>query len=68
MAQKGVQEKTQITQQMLSEATGVPQSTISKLINDRVERVERQTIVALCRYFDCEIGDLLFIDWSEETK
>lgn len=62
MAQKEVDEGRPITQQVLADETGIPQSTISKLMNERIIRLETKTLLALCDYFHCDVGDLFFID------
>ena len=62
MAEKALRENRKITQQVVAAETGVSQSTLSKYANDSMERIERETLVKLCVYFDCDVGDLLFID------
>lgn len=36
-------------------------NTVSKLYNEKVKRVDLETIERLCRLFECEVGDLLEI-------
>jgi len=43
--------------------TGVNRGTITRLYHETASRVELETIDALCRYLDCEVGDLFeFMD------
>ena len=42
---------------------GVHRNSITLLYNDTANRVELSTINALCKFFDCEVGELLeFVD------
>jgi len=43
--------------------TGVNRGTITRLYHETASRVELETIEALCRYLDCDVGDLFeFVD------
>ncbi len=53
-------------QEKIAADTGLSQSTISMWMNDRVTRFDRDVIERLCEFFGCDVGDLLFIDRSEE--
>ncbi len=44
------------------ERTGLSRTTISKLYNEQSTKIGLDTIVALCKLFDCEISDLLYLD------
>ncbi|XGB43223.1 MAG: helix-turn-helix transcriptional regulator [Nodosilinea sp. LVE1205-7] len=48
-----------LTQTALTEATGLGSHTISRLVNNRFDRIDRSTIETLVDFFGCEIGDLL---------
>lgn len=48
----------EITQLQLRESLGLGSHTVSKLYNNRFDRVDRETIEKLCDYFDVEIGEL----------
>ena len=42
---------------------GVHRNSITLLYNDTANRVELSTINALCKFFDCEVGELFeFVD------
>ena len=58
MAVKGGQERRRITYDDVFEATGIAKSTLSRLANDRSDRVAMATMERLCAYFDCQPGDL----------
>ena len=38
--------------------TGVNRGTITRLYHETASRVELEVIEALCRYLQCEVGDL----------
>lgn len=45
----------------LSEQTGVSRETIYKWINGEATRFDGKVIEAFCRYFKCDVGDLLTV-------
>ena len=54
MAQRGFR-----TRKALSEATGLPETTVGKLVKDEVTRIDKKTLESLCRALQCQPGDLL---------
>ncbi|MYL23462.1 helix-turn-helix domain-containing protein [Halomonas alkaliantarctica] len=38
--------------------TGVNRGTITRLYHETASRVELEVVQELCRYFDCQVGDL----------
>jgi len=57
-----------ITQNEIALATGIPQGTISRWVGDKVDRLDKDILKRLCDYFDCEIGDLLYLDRTPEAQ
>jgi len=53
-------EKYQI--QDVHEKTGLSRMTISKLYNEKSTRIDFDTILKLCQLFECEVGELLYLD------
>lgn len=45
--------------------TGVNRGTITRLYHETASRVELDVIEALCRYLECDIGDLFELVDSE---
>jgi len=45
--------------------TGVNRGTITRLYHETASRVELEVIEALCRYLECEVGDLFELVDSE---
>lgn len=51
--------KFRYTIQEVHEKTGLSRTTISTLYNDKVKRIDYETIEKLCRLFGCVVGDLI---------
>lgn len=52
-----------VTLRLLAQDTGLSTTTLQKLSRTGVpvERIDARTIEALCKYFGCDLGDLLKI-------
>jgi putative transcriptional regulator len=48
-----------MTQQELSYATGIRQSTISNYCNDSYKHLVKTHVDLICSFFDCELTDLI---------
>jgi len=46
-------------------ATGVPRTTVTALYKETAERIDLDSIEALCRHFECDVGDLFQFEASE---
>lgn len=57
-------EKYQI--QDVHEKTDLSRMTISKLYNEKSTRIDFDTILKLCQLFDCEVGELLYLDGGRD--
>ena len=57
MAQKGVR-----TMVELEEKTGVSRQVLDRLDKGKSKRLDFETVVKLCTFFDCTPGDLLYLD------
>lgn len=58
--------KEKMTIRDVHNATGLSEVTISKLYHEKSNTVGFQTILKLCELFNCEPGDLLYIDKGEK--
>lgn len=38
--------------------TGINRGTVTRLYHETASRIELEAVEALCRYFDCQVGDL----------
>lgn len=43
----------------ISMETGISRTTLTNLYYERTGGIEFETLERLCRYFDCDIGDLI---------
>lgn len=50
----------------VTEETGLTYSTVHRWAHNRVDRVDFPVLVAWCKYLNCEVGDLLTYDKSDE--
>lgn len=64
LTQKEQREQRRIKTYEIVETTGVTFSTVQRWIRNEVTKIEGPVIEAFCAYFDCDIGDLLYIDES----
>jgi putative transcriptional regulator len=42
--------------------TGIAWSTLNSWANNQLTRYDAPVIMALCEYFDCQVGDLLVFE------
>lgn len=61
MAQHGIR-----TMVELEERSGVSRQVLDRLEKGKSKRLDFDTVVKLCNLFDCEVGDLLYVDKKEE--
>jgi putative transcriptional regulator len=54
-----------ITIEEISNATGIAPSTLSAWSSNGLTSYKAVTLIALCDYFDCEVGDLLVYERDE---
>jgi transcriptional regulator with XRE-family HTH domain len=57
--------KDALSQKDISEATKIPQGTLSRWMNGKVDSYKGDIIAALMTYFQCELEDLFIVE-SEE--
>ena len=61
MAQKGIRSMVE-----LERLSGVSRQVLDRLDKNKSKRLDFETVVKLCDLFDCEPGDLLYIDENRE--
>ena len=67
MAAKGRRERRRITYEDIYQQTGIANTTLTRLANDRADMVGMSVIDRLCLYFDCQPGDL-FVHVGETKR
>ncbi|EPB8249048.1 helix-turn-helix domain-containing protein [Clostridium perfringens] len=59
--------KKRMTQKDLVEATGINKNTINKYFNNTCEKITKEHLNLLCKFFDCKLDDLIeYIPDDEE--
>lgn len=56
---KSYEENRTLTIRTMAEETGLAKDTLQKIKANHPARFDATTIDALCRYFNCTVGDLL---------
>ncbi len=59
LAEKEIRENRRITYRTMASETGLSTTTIVAYVNQRIVRYDASVLVALCKYFECQPGDLL---------
>lgn len=54
--------KQKMTIRDVHKATGLNEITVSKLYHERSTTIAFETIMKICNLFNCEVGDLLFLE------
>lgn len=62
MGEKQSKENRAISQAEVAAATGLTRQAISKWARGEITQFNSETVERLCKYFDCQIGELLYID------
>ncbi len=66
IAEKEVAERRTIPYEEIKNVTGIATSTLSSLAKSTTTRFFEDTLVKLCEYFNCQVGDLLVYVPDEE--
>ncbi len=61
VAEKEMREQRRISLRKFAEESGAPISTIHRLMNNTIKRIPLDELGAICRYLDCDVGDLLYM-------
>lgn len=65
--EKSFREKRRITLSEVSEKTGISRATLTRIANVPGNVTNTDTINALCKYFECEPGELLsYVEEEQE--
>jgi len=65
LAQKATRHQQNIALMDVQLETGIAWSTLNSWANNQVTRYDAPVIMALCEYFNCQVGDLLV--YEKET-
>jgi putative transcriptional regulator len=50
-----------LSQNRLAAETGLGITTVNRLFNNNFSRIDTNTVMTLCKYFSCELSDLLVL-------
>lgn len=66
VAQKELQERRTLGIRTIASEAGASVSTVQRLLNNTIKRVPLDDLGALCRYFDCDVGDIIRMEDIEQ--
>jgi transcriptional regulator with XRE-family HTH domain len=66
--QKQAEWGREISIKEMAEATGVSRDTISRLLKGTPTRIDKNTIYALCKFFDVPCGPVPFIVYNPDEE
>lgn len=61
---KEQREGRRITNKEIAKATGVSMPTITRWMRNEVTKIDTPVLEAFCKYFECDIADLLYLEPS----
>ncbi len=59
IAEKEFREKRKLTYRVIASETGLTVSTLTAYLTQKATRFDGPTLETLCKYFDCQPGDIL---------
>ncbi len=59
LSEKAFREGRRIEWQDVAQATGIHKATLSRMLNIRGYNASISSVDSLCRFFGCQVGDLL---------
>ncbi len=59
VAQRELRERRRLSIRIITEESGASRSTVERLLNNTIKRIPVDDLGALCRYFNCNVGDIL---------
>lgn len=62
LAQKEQKVGRRIPNKEIAQAVGVNEHTVSRWIKNEVNKIDVPVLEAFCDYFECDVGDLLYIE------
>ena len=66
LAEKELREGRKLTYRTVSKETGLAIDTLTSYMTQKVNRFDRTTLETLCKYLECDVGDLLQFVPEEE--
>lgn len=66
VAEKEKREGRRIRNKEIAEAVGVNEHTVARWMKNDVAKIDVPVLEAFCEYFDCDVGDLLYMEKEEK--
>lgn len=57
-------ERRIITASQIARESRVHRFTINNWLSGEIKRIDQDTAEKLCRYFECDLSDLVYFDWE----
>lgn len=67
LTEKELREGRRIRNKEIAEAVGVNEHTVARWIKNDVTKIDAPVLEGFCRYFNCDVGDLLYMEWDENA-
>lgn len=68
IAEKEIREGRKLSHRTVAQEAGIPLSVLTLYASQKVRRFDIETLQKLCRYFDCQPGDLLVYSDEQPKK
>jgi putative transcriptional regulator len=68
IAEKELRENRKLPHRIVAQEIGIPSSVLTLYTSQKVRRYDVQTLEKICRYFECQPGDLLVFSDDAPTK
>jgi DNA-binding Xre family transcriptional regulator len=62
LAEKETSEGRRIRNKEIAQAVGVAEHTVARWIRNDVGKIDVPVLEGFCAYFECDVGDLLYIE------
>ncbi len=68
VAERELREHRRLSVRIITEESGASRSTVERLLNNTIKRVPLDELGALCRYFNCNVGDILQMEEEDRYE
>ncbi len=62
VAERELRERRRLSIRIIVEESGASRSTVERLLNNTIKRVPLDDLGALCRYFNCNVCEILHME------
>jgi putative transcriptional regulator len=68
LSEKEQREERRITQSEVANAVGITIHTVGRWMRNEVGKFEAPVVERICDYFNCEVGDLLYLERDDKSR